>query len=70
MTRIIFNKAAFDTYYQGLAEAERQRVRDGFLEATGLSYPSWYTKRSRGVFSPLEIEKLREITGRDFGIKR
>lgn len=67
--KIKFNKDAFQAYYDGLSVEEKQRVRDEFLKATGLSYPSWFTKRSRGVFSPLELAELKRITGRDFSIQ-
>ena len=67
--KIKFNKDAFQAYYEGLNVEEKQRVRDEFLKATGLSYPSWFTKRSRGVFSPLELAELKRITGRDFSIQ-
>lgn len=67
--KIKFNKVAFQAYYEGLNVEEKQRVRDEFLKATGLSYPSWFTKRSRGVFSPLELAELKRITGRDFSIQ-
>lgn len=67
--KIKFNKEAFQAYYEGLNVEEKQRVRDEFLKATGLSYPSWFTKRSRGVFSPLELAELKRITGRDFSIQ-
>ncbi len=67
--KIKFNKDAFQAYYEGLSVEEKQRVRDEFLKATGLSYPSWFTKRSRGVFSPLELAELKRITGRDFSIQ-
>lgn len=67
--KIKFNKDTFQAYYDGLSVEEKQRVRDEFLKATGLSYPSWFTKRSRGVFSPLELAELKRITGRDFSIQ-
>ena len=44
--------------------------REEFLKVTGLSYPSWFTKRSRGVFSPLELAELKRITGKDFSVKQ
>ena len=68
--KIKFNKEAFQAYYEGLNVEEKQRVRDEFLKATGLSYPSWFTKRSRGVFSPLELAELKRITGRDFSVQQ
>lgn len=67
--KIKFNKIAFQTYYDGLSKEEKQRVRDEFLQVTGLSYPSWFTKRSRGAFSPLELAELKRITGKDFSIQ-
>lgn len=65
-----FDKKAFERYYDSLSSEEKKRVRDEFLEATGLSYPSWFTKRSRGFFSILELQKLQEITGIDFSINK
>ena len=61
-----FNKEAFLDYYEGLPDDEKRRVRDEFLDRTGLSYPSWYTKRTRGRMSKPELAILSEITGRDF----
>lgn len=63
-----FDKDAFGAYYNALPEDEKRRVRDEFLSATGLSYPSWYTKRCRGVFKPLELKLLEKITGKNFSV--
>lgn len=68
--KIKFDKVAFQAYHDSLSEEEKQRVRDEFLKATGLSYPSWFTKRSRGSFSQLELALLKRITGRDFSVKQ
>lgn len=67
--KIKFDKDAFRAYYEPLSMEEKQRVRDEFLKVTGLSYPSWFQKRNRGVFSPLELAELKRITGRDFSVK-
>lgn len=64
-----FDKEKFDEFYKGLTDQARKKVRDEFLAATGLSYPSWFTKRSKGVFSPLEIKELKRITNIDFSTK-
>lgn len=63
-----FDKMAFAVYYNALTEDEKRKVRDEFLSATELSYPSWYTKRSRGTFKPLELKLLEKITGRNFSV--
>ena len=67
--KIKFDKTAFEHFYNEQTLEEKRRIRDRFLSEAGLSYPSFYAKRARGNFSPLEIEKLAEITGINFSIK-
>lgn len=45
---------------------ERKRIRDEFLRKSGLSYPAWYSKMTRKSFSPLELDVLGKICGKDF----
>ena len=46
---------------------ERIRIRQEFLEITGLAYPSWYAKISEnGSFSRLELLALEKICGEKF----
>ena len=56
-------KKIFEDHYKGLSEKERTEVRDKFLEATGLSYPSWYGKIRRFNFNKLEQKELFSICG-------
>lgn len=51
----------FSSYYKKLSILERNRVRNEFLEKTGLAYPSWYSKLSSGHFSKLEQSLLEDI---------
>lgn len=54
-------KKSFKEYYEGLEPKERIRVRDAFLEASDLKYPTWYTKLKDGNFSKLELAALSQI---------
>lgn len=51
----------FKEYFSGLDTCERVRIRDRFLEETGLAYPSWYTKMNNVSFSKLELRALSDI---------
>ena len=54
-------------FLKGLSEEERLRIRDEFLEATKLSYPSWYNKFSGNIkFSHLELVTLGNICNENF----
>lgn len=64
--QVKFDKEKFGAYYNALDEKAKRRLRDDFLKAAGLQYPSWYTKRMRGTFTPLEMKELERITGEDF----
>lgn len=59
-------KKDFKEYLNALDEKERLRIRDKFLELTGLAYPSWYVKISSGKFSRLELVALGDICGEKF----
>lgn len=59
-------KKTFEDHYKGLSEKERIEIRDKFLEATGLSYPSWYGKIRTFSFSKLEQKELFAICGLAF----
>lgn len=56
----------FILFYKEQDEESRVRIRECFLEKTGLSYPSWYSKISRKAFSRLEMEALSNICQKDF----
>lgn len=56
----------FIAFYRGQKIEEKRRIREEFLQKSKMSYPAWYSKMSRKVFSQLEIEALSEITGEDF----
>ncbi len=56
------NKKDVREFLKELSEDERMKVRDEFLKASGLAYPSWYNKFSRKVkFSRLELVTLGNI---------
>ena len=59
-------KKSFMEYFRGLSESERVKVRDEFLNMTGLKYPSWYVKISSGKFKKLELIALSKICKRNF----
>lgn len=64
--KVKFDSEKFEAYYNALDDDAKRRLRDDFLKAAGLQYPSWYTKRSRGTFTPLEMKELERITGEKF----
>ena len=51
----------FKNFLAGTATEERKRIRDRFLEMTGLAYPSWYSKQKNLSYSKLELLALSEI---------
>ena len=54
-------------FLKELSEDERMKVRDEFLKASGLAYPSWYNKFSGKVkFSRLELVTLGNICKMNF----
>lgn len=55
----------FSKYYKSLPLQDRNRIRDKFLERTGLAYPSWYSKLASGHFSKLEISLLEDLCNID-----
>lgn len=44
----------FKEWYNSLSSGEKSNFRDAFLAASGLKYPSFYSKLARGVFSRFE----------------
>lgn len=68
MDKKVFDKQKFDEYYNSLPIGEKKRVRDEFLKASQISYPSWFTKRQRGSFTALEMGALKVITGINFAM--
>lgn len=50
----------FKEWYNSLSSDSKSDFRDAFLVATGLKYPSFYSKLSRGVFSLLEQKFIIE----------
>lgn len=68
MDKKVFDKKKFDDYYKSIPFQEQKRVREEFLKASELSYPSWFTKRQRGSFTALEIGALKKITGINFAM--
>lgn len=59
-------KNRFKEYYQNLSEEERVKVRDKFLEQSGIVYSSWYGKLQRNGFSRLELLTLGKICNQNF----
>lgn len=50
----------FKEWYNSLSSDEKSEFRDAFLAASGLKYPSFYSKLARGVFSLLEQKFIVE----------
>lgn len=59
-------KKSFRDYYMTLCRQERAKLRDKFLEVSGISYPAWYGKLNGNPFTKLELAALSEITGEEF----
>lgn len=57
------NVKCFRDYYMALSKQERAKLRDKFLEVSGISYPAWYGKLNGSPFTKLELAALSEITG-------
>lgn len=56
----------FIVFYKKEDVVERRRIRDEFLKKSKITYPGWYAKLQRKVFSFLELSVLSEICKRDF----
>lgn len=50
----------FREWYDELSPDEKGFFRDAFLNATGLKYPTFYSKINRNKFSKLEREFILE----------
>lgn len=54
-------KMVFKYHYNSLTEVERIKVRDEFLNRSGISYTTFYGKINCNRFSKLEREALDNI---------
>jgi len=54
-------KMTFKDYYQSLDEEMKKEVRNNFLEGSGISYPTFYSKLTRENYSLLERKLLETI---------
>lgn len=54
-------KMTFKGYYQSLDEETKKQVRNNFLEGSGISYPTFYSKLTRENYSLLERRLLEKI---------
>ena len=61
-------KMTFKDYYQSLDEERKKAVRDQFLVASGISYPTFYSKLTRENYSLLERRALETICQTSFKI--
>lgn len=59
-------KIDFRDYYTSQDPEEKLRIRDAFLEATGIRYITWYSKVQRACFSKLEKAELSKICKTQF----
>lgn len=48
----------FKDHYKGLSDPLKETIRNRWVECTGMSLPSFYTKMRHENFMPLEIEFL------------
>lgn len=53
----------FKEWYESLPLTEKSKFRDAFLTASGLKYPSFYSKIARGAFSLLEQKFITDYAG-------
>lgn len=56
----------FIVFYHQQEIGERRRIRDEFLRESRMTYPAWYAKLHREVFSALELAALGKICGKCF----
>lgn len=56
----------FIVFYDKQTIEERRRIREEFLERSGITYPGWYAKLSRKTFTRLELSALGNICKRKF----
>jgi hypothetical protein len=60
------NVENFIDFYKQQDVGRRRIIRDEFLEKSGMTYPAWYSKLRRNVFSKLELITLGDICGERF----
>jgi hypothetical protein len=54
-------KMTFRDYYKSLDEEQKREVRDKYLAASGMSFPTFYSKLRRGNYTLLEQKAIESI---------
>lgn len=64
------NKITFQDYYFSLSPKEKRELRKTFIEASGIEYPTFFSKLTRSNYSNLEKKELEKLTGKTFSWDR
>lgn len=56
----------FGSYYQSLDKEHKTSLKNNIMENFGISYPTFYSKLSRGNYSPLEKKEIERLCGMTF----
>lgn len=56
----------FILFYQQQDIEEKRRIREEFMAKSKISYPGWYSKLHRKVFTALELDALSDICNTNF----
>lgn len=51
----------FKDYYKSLNSSDKVRIRNQFIQVSGLSYPAFYKKLEKNSFDLLETAALESI---------
>jgi len=57
---------SFKEFYQQLKESEKTKLRDDIIKECGISYPSFYSKLSKGNYGSLEKREIEILSKRKF----
>jgi len=60
------DKMTFVGYYRNLQMKERATLRNTVVTSFGISYPTFYSKLSRGNYSPLERKEIEHLCNTSF----
>lgn len=60
------SKITFRDYYHSLDNSNRTALKCEIMKNFGISYPTFYSKLSRGKYSPLEKNEIERLCGRTF----
>lgn len=62
----VLEKMTFSDYYRNQSSEEKKRIRNAFIEESGIEFPTFYSKLNSGRYSKLEQNVLERICSTEF----